>query len=84
MTAVPLPRIVRRHKPTPQLNPSVRECPICWAGSLTPHERWCNEVTGPQGLPHPAEARVFRGLPLAVLLGALGWVLFFAFLIWSN
>ena len=73
----------RRHKPLP-LNPSVNECPICWAGSLTEHERWCNEAAGPQGLAHPAEARVFRGLLIGLLLAAPGWALFFAFLIWSH
>ena len=82
MTAVPLPRIVRRHKPTPQLNHSAYPCPICWTPPLAEHENWCNETTGPQPA-HPDEARFFRGLAIGLPLGITGWVLFFAFLIWS-
>lgn len=81
MTAVPLPRIVRRHKPTPQLNHSAYPCGICEAWPLDFHAPNCNEVTGPQPA-YPAEARVFRGLLIGLLIALPGWALA-AFLIWS-
>ena len=81
MTVVPL-HLPRRHKPAP-LNHSAHYCPICWAHPLTEHAAWCNETTGPQPA-YPAEARVFRGLRIGLPLGITGWVLFFAFLIWSH
>ncbi|MEU8371177.1 hypothetical protein [Micromonospora tulbaghiae] len=76
MTAVPLPRALRR-QPKPR-NHGAYHCPHCDTPPLTAHRSGCLIA-----LPYPAEARVFRGLLIGVSLGLAGWVLFLAFLIWS-
>lgn len=77
MTAVPVPRALRR--PLPPLNHSAYPCPFddCRTPPLTAHRSGC-----PTALPYPAEARVFRGVLIGLVLVAPGWLLA-ALFIWS-
>ncbi|MEV7267100.1 hypothetical protein AB0N38_26410 [Micromonospora aurantiaca] len=78
MTAVPLPRALRR--PLPPLNHSADPCPFdgCRTPPLTAHRSGCLIA-----LPYPAEARVFRGVLIGLVLVAAPWLIFFLALIWS-
>ncbi|MFD6770631.1 hypothetical protein ACFWC6_30910 [Micromonospora chalcea] len=78
MTAVPMPRALRR--PLPPLNHSAHPCPYndCRTPPLTAHRSGC-----PIALPYPAEARVFRGVLIGLVLVAAPWLIFFLALIWS-
>lgn len=76
MTAVPVPRALRR--PLPPLNHSAYHCPHCDTPPLTEHRSGCLIA-----LPYPAEARVFRGVLIGLAFVAPGWLLAAALFIWS-